>query len=82
MQMQLNKKCYNNSIKINFILIKKTIVKQIISVLFMAVILYSCGNNKQNKEKHATQIENTFKPGTVATTANGYTMNAKINGSI
>ena len=57
-------------------------MKQIISVLFMAVILYSCGNNKQNKEKHATQIENTFKPGTVATTANGYTMNAKINGSI
>ncbi|WP_462252131.1 hypothetical protein [Ferruginibacter sp.] len=57
-------------------------MKQIISILFIAAILYSCGNsNQSNPVERATQIKAAIKPGTVAATASGYTMNAKINGS-
>ena len=57
-------------------------MKQIISLLFIAGMLYSCNNsNQSNAAEQATQIQSAIKPGTVATTTGGYTMNAKINGS-
>ncbi len=57
-------------------------MKQTISILFITLILISCVNNNQSKAiEQAAQIQSAIKPGTVATTASGYTMNAKINGS-
>jgi hypothetical protein len=57
-------------------------VKQTISILLFATILYSCGNSNQNKaEQQATQIQSAIKPCIVATTASGYTMTSKINSS-
>ncbi len=57
-------------------------MKQMISILFIAATLYSCGTNSQTKAiEKATQIQSVIKPGIVATTASGYTMNASINGS-
>lgn len=51
------------------------------SLLVIAVMLSSCIDKSQTKAKEqAAQIKAAIKPGTVATTTSGYTMNAKING--
>jgi hypothetical protein len=57
-------------------------MKKNISILIIAIFFYSCGSNSQTKaiEKTAA-VKDAIKPGTVGTTASGYTMNAKINGS-
>jgi hypothetical protein len=56
-------------------------MKKTISILLIATIFFSCGNSSQNKAiEQAKQIQSAIKPGTVATTTDGYTMTAKING--
>jgi hypothetical protein len=56
-------------------------MKQTILILLMAVILSSCGNSDQSKAvDQAKDIQSAIKPGTVATTADGYMMKAKIDG--
>jgi hypothetical protein len=58
------------------------IVKQTISILLITTVIYSCGNSQQTKAvEQAKNIQAAVKPGSVATTTSGYTMNAKINGS-
>jgi hypothetical protein len=60
---------------------KNPIMKQTISILLVAVLLSSCGNSDQNKAlETAKDIQSAIKPGTVATTAGGYTMRAKLDG--
>jgi hypothetical protein len=57
-------------------------MKIIISILFIAAMLSSCSSNSQTKaHKKAAEIKEAIKPGATATTASGFTMNAKINGS-
>lgn len=57
-------------------------MKQTISILLIATVISSCGNSQQTKAvEQAAQIQSAIKPGSVATTTGGYTMNAKINGS-
>ena len=60
---------------------KTYIMKQTISILLITVLFSSCGNSEQTKAvEQAKQIQSDIRPGTVSTTASGYTMNAKING--
>lgn len=57
-------------------------IKKSISILLIASILYSCGSNSQTKAiEKVAQNKDTIKPGAIATTASGYTMNAIVNGS-
>jgi hypothetical protein len=57
-------------------------MKIIISILFIAAMLSSCSSNSQTKaHEKAAAIKEAIKPGTIAATSNGFTMNAKINGS-
>jgi hypothetical protein len=57
-------------------------MKIIISILFIAAVLSSCSSNSQTRvHKKAAEIKEAIKPGATATTASGFTMNAKINGS-
>ena len=55
-----------------------------ISILIIAAILYSCGNNSQNKAlSDAKDVQSAIKqmqPGGIPTTEGGWTMKAKING--
>jgi hypothetical protein len=56
-------------------------MKQTLSILMIAVMLFSCGSSDQNKAtEQANQVQSTIKPGSIPTTANGYTMKAKLNG--
>lgn len=52
--------------------------------LIITIALISCGNNTQSQSlKEATELKDGIQkmmPGGIATTANGYTMTAKING--
>jgi PBP1b-binding outer membrane lipoprotein LpoB len=58
-------------------------MKQIISILLLTIILSSCGNSQQQKAVELTKkIKSVIKPGAIATTINGYTMIAKINGKV
>jgi hypothetical protein len=59
-------------------------MKLSISIFILATILSSCGNSDSaNAAEQAKKVESAIKeniPGTVATSAEGYTMKAKING--
>ncbi|HYM94132.1 MAG TPA: hypothetical protein VET23_08340 [Chitinophagaceae bacterium] len=59
-------------------------MKQIFSILILGTILWSCGNNNQNKALNdAKQVQSEIKkiqPGGIPTTEAGWTMKAKING--
>ena len=59
-------------------------MKQTISILILAAMLYSCGNNSQNKAlSDAKEIQSAIKqmqPGGIATTEGSWTMTAKIDG--
>jgi hypothetical protein len=59
-------------------------MKQTISILILAAMLYSCGNNTQNKALNdAKEVQTAIKqmqPGGVLTTEAGWTMKAKLNG--
>ncbi len=59
-------------------------MKQTISILILATMLYSCGNNAQNKALNdAKEIQSAIKqmqPGGIPTTEGGWTMKAKIDG--
>lgn len=59
-------------------------MKQTISILILAAMLYSCGNNSQSKAiSDAKQIQSELKkmqPGGIATSESGWTMTATING--
>ena len=60
-------------------------MKEILTILITAVILCSCGNSSQNKtledaKQLAAGIEK-IDPDGIPTTAGGWTMTAKINGS-
>jgi len=59
-------------------------MKQTISILILAAMLYSCGNNTQNKALNdAKEVQTAIKqmqPGGIPTSQGGYTMTAKING--
>ena len=59
-------------------------MKKTISILMMAVMLYSCGNSSQNKtQEEAKQLAagiQKMMPGGIPTTAGGWTMTAKIGG--
>ncbi|HTE34293.1 MAG TPA: hypothetical protein VK666_28130 [Chryseolinea sp.] len=56
-------------------------MKQATSILLMAALLSSCGNSNQSKAlEEAKDVQSVIKPGTVATTAGGYTMTAKLDG--
>jgi len=60
---------------------QKKLMKQTISILLITMLLSSCGNSDQSKGAElAKDIQSTIKPGTVATTADGYMMKAKLNG--
>lgn len=62
---------------------KKSILTSGIS-LIITIMLISCGSNTQSQSvKEATDLKDGIQkmmPGGIATTANGYTMTAKING--
>jgi hypothetical protein len=62
---------------------KKTMLTSGIS-LIITIMLISCGNNTQSQSvKDAIDLKDGIQkmmPGGIATTANGYTMTAKING--
>lgn len=61
---------------------KTHVMKQNISILLIPVLLFSCNSSSQTKAAEQTkEIQPVIKPGTIATTSNGFTMNAKINGS-
>ena len=53
-------------------------MKQTISILILATVLSHCGNSDQAKATESAIKENI--PGTVPTTADGYTMKAKLDG--
>ena len=59
-------------------------MKQTISILILAAILYSCGNNAQKKAlSDAKEVQSAIKqmqPGGIPTTEGGWTMKAKIDG--
>jgi hypothetical protein len=59
-------------------------MKQTISILILAAMLYSCGNNSQNKAlSDAKEVQSAIKqmqPGGIPTTEGGWTMKAKIDG--
>ncbi len=59
-------------------------MRQIISILITAALLYSCDNSGQSKTAgEAKKVESAIKenrPGTIPTSAEGYAMTAKING--
>ena len=59
-------------------------MKQTISILILTAMLYSCGNNSQNKAlSDAKEIQSAIKqmqPGGIPTTEGGWTMKAKIDG--
>jgi hypothetical protein len=59
-------------------------MKQIFSILILATMLWSCGNNDQNKAlsdaKQAQAAVKQMQPGGIATTEGGLTMKAKIDG--
>ena len=59
-------------------------MKQTILILIIAAMLYSCGNNSQNKAlSDAKEIQSAIKqmqPGGIPTTEGGWTMKAKIDG--
>ena len=59
-------------------------MKQTISILILATMLYSCGNNAQNKALNdAKDVQSAIKqmqPGGIPTTEGGWTMKAKIDG--
>jgi hypothetical protein len=59
-------------------------MKQSILILLLAVTLFSCGNSDQGTAtEKAKEIQSAVKqnrPGSIATTADGYTMKAKIDG--
>jgi hypothetical protein len=59
-------------------------MKKTISILMMAVMLYSCGNSSQNKtQEEAKQLAagiQKMDPDGIPTTAGGWTMTAKFNG--
>lgn len=54
--------------------------KLIVSNISITVVLFSSGSSEQNKAvEQAKQIQSAVKSGKIATTANDYTMNARIN---
>lgn len=59
-------------------------MKQTFSILILATMLWSCGNNSQNKAlSDAKQTQSAIKqmqPGGIPTTEGGWTMKAKIDG--
>jgi hypothetical protein len=56
-------------------------MKQVISILIIAAMFYSCNSNGQDKAiAHAKKIQAAIKPGTIATSAAGFTLKAKIDG--
>lgn len=59
-------------------------MKQTISILIFAAMLYSCGNSDQSKVvEQAKQVQSAIKqmqPGGIPTTEDGWTMKAKIDG--
>lgn len=56
-------------------------MKQMILILISAALFFSCGNTQQSKAaEQAKEIQTTIKAGTTATTSEGYTLRAKING--
>jgi hypothetical protein len=55
-------------------------MKKIIPILIITAVLYSCSNSAQ---KTADEVQATIKestPGSIATSADGYTMKAKLDG--
>jgi hypothetical protein len=57
-------------------------MKQTLSILITITLISSCGNSNQSKAvEKAKDIQAVVKPGAIAASPNGYTMNAKINGS-
>ncbi|MEO7487308.1 MAG: hypothetical protein ABIU77_09410 [Ferruginibacter sp.] len=56
-------------------------MKQVISILVIAGMLYACNSNSQTQAiKKAKEIQAVIKPGTVATSPQGYSMKAMIDG--
>ncbi len=56
-------------------------MKQTISILLIVIILFSCSNTEQTKAvEKVKEIQSAIKPGTIATTADGYMMKAMIEG--
>ena len=58
-------------------------MKRTLFILTILTVLLSCNSNAQNGKERADKTQATTKaslPGTVATTATGYTMRAKIDG--
>jgi hypothetical protein len=56
-------------------------MKQTISILVLSILLFSCGSNNQQKAvEQAKEIRSSIKPGTIATSASGYSMSARIAG--